>query len=315
MLSALPADKPAGRDHPGCAAGVPAGRAEACRMLPVPRPPLPEPVMREGAGLFHLAGAVVRGIGSMLEWLFGAAVLMVGLAVLAALPVLQFLSLGYLLEAGGRVARTGRLRDGFIGVRLAARLGGVVLGSLAAAAAGALRRRAGPRGAGDRSGRPRGPPAGGIGLLVLIGLTALHIAAACARGGRLRHFVWPFNVIWLLRRLLRGGYYAEARDAVWDVVVSLRLPYYFWLGFRGFVGALAWLVAAGHAAGRWAACRPPRPGSASLGGAAAGRRAAVPAVPADALAAANRLSAVFDAAGGAPRLPARRRGRSPWPSW
>src|SRR5207237_3919628 len=34
----------------------------------------------------------------------------------------------------------------------------------------------------------------------------------------------------------------EARDSVWNFVVSLRLPYYFWLGFRGFVGALAWLI-------------------------------------------------------------------------
>jgi hypothetical protein len=77
---------------------------------------------------------------------------------------------------------------------------------------------------------------------VLIGFTALHIGAACARGGRLRYFVWPFNVVWLFRRWLRGGYYAEARDAVWDVAASLRLPYYFWLGFRGFIGAFAWLA-------------------------------------------------------------------------
>jgi hypothetical protein len=35
--------------------------------------------------------------------------------------------------------------------------------------------------------------------------------------------------------------YAEARDAVWDFVVGLRLPHYFWLGLRGFAGALAWL--------------------------------------------------------------------------
>ena len=54
--------------------------------------------------------------------------------------------------------------------------------------------------------------------------------------------MWPFNLIWLIRRLTRGGYYVEARDAVWDTVVALRLPYYFWLGFRGFVGAFAWLV-------------------------------------------------------------------------
>src|SRR5207302_6061515 len=71
----------------------------------------------------------VRAVGSLLDWLFGAVVLLIGLAVLAALPLLQFLSLGYLLEAGGRVGRTGRLRDGFIGVRKAARVGGIVLGT------------------------------------------------------------------------------------------------------------------------------------------------------------------------------------------
>src|SRR5438045_7866522 len=65
-------------------------------------------------------GRVWHGAGSACEWLFGAATLVVGLAVLAAVPILQFLTLGYLLEAGGRVARTGKLRNGFIGVRIAA---------------------------------------------------------------------------------------------------------------------------------------------------------------------------------------------------
>src|SRR5262249_42020157 len=91
---------------------------------------------------------------------------------------------------------------------------------------------------------PGGRKAAGwrIGLFVLIGLTALHIGLACARGGRLRYFFWPFNCIWVILRVLRGGYYAEARDAVLDTALSLGLPYYFSLGFRGFVGALAWLV-------------------------------------------------------------------------
>src|SRR5690349_917339 len=74
-------------------------------------------------------GTVCYGSASSLEWAFGAATLVVALAVLAATPVLQFLSLGYLLEAAGRVARTGRLRAGFIGVRRAARVGGIVLGT------------------------------------------------------------------------------------------------------------------------------------------------------------------------------------------
>ncbi len=188
--------------------------------------------------LIRSCGRLIYSIG---EWLFGVAVLMVGLSVLAALPVLQFLSLGYLLEAGGRVARTGRLRDGFIGVRLAARLGGLVLGcwlvllplrfvSDLAYSAQII----------DPGGRTAA--AWRIGLFVLMVLCGLHIGMACARGGRLRYFFWPFNFIWVIRRLLRCGYYAEARDAVWDTARSLRLPYYFSLGLRGFLGALAWLA-------------------------------------------------------------------------
>ncbi len=190
---------------------------------------------------FAFARAGLRAIFSLVEWLFGVAVLMVGLAALAAMPILQFLSLGYLLEAGGRVARTGRLRDGFIGVRQAARLGGLVLGCwlmlLPVRFVADLTYSA-------QIIDPSGRKAAGwrIGLFVMIGLTALHIGLACARGGRLRYFFWPFNLIWVIRRLLRGGYYAEARDSVWDTTLSLRLPYYFSLGLRGFIGAFAWLV-------------------------------------------------------------------------
>jgi hypothetical protein len=82
-----------------------------------------------------------------------------------------------------------------------------------------------------------------IGVSVLTVLAGLHLVVACSRGGKLRYFLWPFtNPVWLVRRLRRGGYYAEARDTVWEFAVALRLPYYFWLGLRGFVGTMAWLV-------------------------------------------------------------------------
>jgi hypothetical protein len=203
--------------------------------------PASPPTRRSVGSVLVLAWSGARIAHLILEWLFGVAVLMISLAVLAALPVLQFLSLGYLLEAGGRVARTGRLRDGFIGVRRAARLGGLVLGCwlmlLPVRFVADLAYSA-------QIIDPGGRVAAGwrIGLFVLIALTGLHIGFACARGGRLNYFFWPFNFIWVLLRLLRGGYYAEARDAVWDTAVSLRLPYYFSLGFRGFVGALTWLA-------------------------------------------------------------------------
>src|SRR5262245_35401180 len=64
-------------------------------------------------GLLGILGRTWRGITSACEWIFGVATLILGLAFLSSLPVFNFLSLGYLLEAGGRIGRTGRLRDGF----------------------------------------------------------------------------------------------------------------------------------------------------------------------------------------------------------
>lgn len=183
----------------------------------------------------------VRSLFSGVEWLFGLACVLVGLAFLSAVPILQFLCLGYLLEAGARVAKSGRVRDGFIGVRTAARIGGMVLGcwlfllpvrfvSDLAYSATIID----PTGHAAQVWRRR--------LFVLMVFTLIHLIAACARGGKLRYFLWPLNFVWLIRRLLRGGYYAEARDAVWQQVVDFRLRHYFTLGVRGFVAAVAWLV-------------------------------------------------------------------------
>jgi hypothetical protein len=74
-------------------------------------------------------------------------------------------------------------------------------------------------------------------------LTFVQILSACARGGRLRHFVWPVGIpFWFARGLKAGGLYAKARDGFWEFTASLRLPYYLRLGFVGFLGTLAWLV-------------------------------------------------------------------------
>ena len=119
--------------------------------------------------------------------------LFIGLAVLAAVPVGQFLALGYLLESSGRVARSGRIRDGFIGVRTAARFGGVALAglfmwlplyflALEAEAAQII----------DPNGRIARQWQFWLSLLAT--LFALHAVAALLRGGRLRHFANPLNL-------------------------------------------------------------------------------------------------------------------------
>src|SRR3954451_4937759 len=69
------------------------------------------------------------GLCYSLEWLFGLASLLACLAVLAAIPIINFITLGYLLEASGRVARSGRLSHGFIDIPKFARIGSMIAGT------------------------------------------------------------------------------------------------------------------------------------------------------------------------------------------
>ncbi len=192
---------------------------------------------RRAPWLWRLAG----GIGSSLEWLFGAAALTGGLALLAAIPVLQLLSLGYLIECSGRVAANGRLRAGFVGVRKAARLGSIVLGCwfwlLPLRYLSSLRTSALLIHPEELTRRQWN-----LGLGLATALVVLHILGAVWRGGRLRHFFLPELRPWRWWRAVRqGGLYARSRDAVCDFVAQLRLPHYALLGLKGFVGGLVWL--------------------------------------------------------------------------
>ena len=182
----------------------------------------------------------LQKIGSGLDWLFGLAALFVLVAACSVIPVLNFLSLGYLLNVSGTVARTGRFRDGFIGVRKASALGSIAAGiwlvvwparlissmwkdaELIAPGSGVAR-------------------AWHAGLIVAIVITLVHIVWACVRGGRLRHFLWP-QPLRFMRWLRKPEKFGDLQRRVTDYIVGLRLPFYFWLGLRGFVGALGWLI-------------------------------------------------------------------------
>jgi len=178
-------------------------------------------------------------VGSALDWGFGLVSLVAGLAVLSVIPLLNLLSLGYLIHASGRVAATGRLRSGFVGIRKASALGSLVLGVwvvfVPVRFVSGLWKDA-------ELVAPGGPAASAwrAGLLVLTLLAVLHVGWACLRGGRPWHFLWPAPRRFL--QWLRGpDKRASARDAIVRYFASLRLPYYFWLGARAFLGALLWL--------------------------------------------------------------------------
>jgi len=198
--------------------------------------PRPRPTIR------GVVVAVARGVGSALEWAFGVVSLILGLSILAALPLIQFATMGYLLDASGRVAKTGRLRDGVFGVRRAARVGGAIAGMwLMLWPSWLVRSFATSAELID----PGGPVARGwrTATVIVIVVSLLHIFVACARGGRLRHFLWPFgNPFWLIGRLRRGGLYAELRDGLWTCAASLHLPRYFRIGLVGFLGTLVWII-------------------------------------------------------------------------
>lgn len=212
---------------------------------PVVRPPATETAaLAERRNPKPISGGrrAIRAIFSFFDAVFGFLAIMVALAVLSVIPLLNLLSLGYLLEVSGRIAQSGRWRDGLVGIRKASVLGSLVIGiwlvSLPVRFVSGMWRDA-------ELVAPGSAVASGwrVLLIVLTVLTFAHIGWACVRGGRLRHFLWPAPLrLW--RRLRRPdfGSVLELGDRVGAWFQGLRLPHYFWLGFKGFVGAVMWLA-------------------------------------------------------------------------
>ena len=176
------------------------------------------------------------------EFAFGLVALVIGLSVLAAVPIVQFVSLGWLLEAEGRVARSGRLRDGFPGVRRVARIGSALIGLLLFGLPLLLLRSLHQ----DATLLdPTGPAKQGLeaALTVLSIPLGAQALLAIGRGGRLRYFFQPLgNLTWLARTTHKGNGLRSAAQSVRAFVGSLRLPHYLALGTQGFVAAFLWLA-------------------------------------------------------------------------
>lgn len=165
----------------------------------------------------------IRIAASSALYTWGAVSLIIGLAILATLPGLNLLSLGYLLEVSGRIARTRRFAAGFIGLRTAAVIGTVVFAGWLA----------------------RWPIVAAADFWY-----ASHLIDPASKATKVAATVWfvmllalvlfAAAAVWLAGRI-RPGIYAAARDRLWELATQ-RLPYYFWLGLRGFVGAMIWLI-------------------------------------------------------------------------
>ena len=190
----------------------------------------------------HLFRHPLKATFWLMRMAFGIACLVLFLAVIAAIPIVNFIALGYLLDVEGRVARTGKIRLAFPLLDIAPRLGTIVIGIglwliplflLAGAAADA--RLVDPGGQSDQT----------LHFLNRVAsiLIAIHLCLALARGGKFFCFVRPLkNLIWFIKQLRAGGYFERAALNVSDFVASLKLGQNFSLGLRGFLGAFIWLV-------------------------------------------------------------------------
>ncbi|MBI3863857.1 MAG: DUF4013 domain-containing protein [Planctomycetia bacterium] len=259
------------------------------------------PDSRPKHGLIRRTVVAALGfVAWLIQSLFGIASLILLLALIAAIPIVNLLALGYLLEVEGRMARSGKLRDAFPLLRQAPRLGSIALGIwawiiplrlLSNAAADA--RLIDPGSFADVSLH--------IVVTALAVLVTVHLCLALAHGGSLWAFMWPLalplvvaiggllllataryvlaglllavliafavhrgrTLEWLnalvrgwavalyrhakeylayLRSLLSAAYWNHASTTVSEFVTSLRLKHHFLLGFKGFVGALIWLL-------------------------------------------------------------------------
>ena len=85
-------------------------------MLPDPHPQMNKESCATGASLSLVRRFFLR-LDQAGDITLGFVGIIFSLAVVSAIPILNLLSLGYLLEASARVGKSGRFRDGFIGIR------------------------------------------------------------------------------------------------------------------------------------------------------------------------------------------------------
>ncbi len=179
-------------------------------------------------------------IAGMVEWLFGVISMIAILTLCAAIPILQFVTLGYLLEISSQIVKQRKVRAGFVGIRKAARIGGFALGTLIvwlpAFNVSDIFRDAKILLGNSQDIRPFS-----INLVVVLLLTVAYTLWAWLRGGKLRHFLWPAPVRFF-KSILKRQTYQEAVAGFWKFTDSLQIGPMFMLGLRGFLGAGMWLL-------------------------------------------------------------------------
>ncbi|MCA9191637.1 MAG: hypothetical protein KDB03_07745 [Planctomycetales bacterium] len=183
--------------------------------------------------IYHLPGYILLQI-----WRFMCLALL--LAVVAAIPVVQLASLGYLLESAGRLAQSDGRKRPLPGLELAGKVG--VFAALATLTwlpvwfvcdlsySGQLL-------------MPNTPSASRwrfAAFLVTV-LWMIHVCWAALRGGRWWHYLWPAPIAFL-KSFWRPETWQKASHDLCALLIALEFPKLWWTGARGALGALVWIA-------------------------------------------------------------------------
>ncbi len=178
------------------------------------------------------------------DWLFARSLdlfsLLLILAIVAAVPIVQLASLGYILVAAGNLAQGDPWRRAFPGLRMAGKLGtfALIAGILwipvyfvndLSYSAQLLQ----PSSSTAKSWR--------LGAFLLTFAWVTHVGWAAMRGGRWWHFLWPAPVRFIVR-IFRPSTWRETSSRLYDTVASLHFTRLWWIGARAAAGALLWIA-------------------------------------------------------------------------
>jgi len=172
----------------------------------------------------------------------GIVALLAVLAVLARIPWLQFVGFGYVLAASGHVARSGRLRNGALGLQEFSHLVVLAATALPWLTAGLLIRRLvadsyliDPSSAARRLAL--------YGGWFTIALIATHLIVGLLRGAAPRNFYQPRQSLkWLIARLRDRSLARVVFNRVAAASATFHLPLLAWLGGFCFVSSWLWLA-------------------------------------------------------------------------
>lgn len=220
-----------------------AGFSEAKSTVADSRELLENQLTHIGPGRFPGFRRPFRSVWWSLKLAIGSLCLILVLAVLAAIPGLNILTLGYLVEPQRRVALSGKLQDGFPLLRIASRLGTLVFFTLLFCVP--LRIQAtrlndamvilGPI-------HPRTLQIQTV-LTVMQWVIGLHVLLSILNGSTAACFLRPLrNLKWLRKSLLTADGRKDFFEGLNAILHLLRPVQHFLIGLKAFFGAICWLI-------------------------------------------------------------------------